>query len=179
MKKLFGKNVIAPNYNVEFDINSTDFSIVVSFKITKLSLGAWNTNLDFSSSDFRKNTGLWEYDVFEVFLQSRPGEKSISKPYLELEVSPAKQEFALWVLDPRKVLATPLDSQFDYTMEITGQIWKGRVIIPIENDFFKYSQFYAGVFSCLGKEREHFCHHQVEMEKVDFHRPDLFFKVEK
>lgn len=56
-----------------------------------------------------KNWGLWEYDVFEAFLSFADN----SLPYLELQVSPLNQKFALLIEEPRKTSAYPESCPFE------------------------------------------------------------------
>ncbi len=177
MKSLHEKNIIDPKHHIEYSVEVKELCVDFNFKVTKFNPEPWNTNPSFSKTEPYKNHKLWEHDVFEVFLQSRPGEKSTDQPYLEIQVSPAEQKLALWIIKPRQVSVTPLTEQFKSWSTLSDDIWEGKISIPLNNEILNHPHLFAGVFACLGANREHFCHHKVEMEKIDFHRPDLFFKI--
>ena len=76
-------------------------AITIEFQIQKRLGASWQSVANFSS-DYSKNWGLWNKDVIEAFLQLRTDENDLAAPYLEIQVSPLKQPFALIIKEPRK-----------------------------------------------------------------------------
>lgn len=146
-------------------------SVIVDFDVHADSL---NISNEFNKENW-DNPGLWDFDVVEVFIQK----KSSANHYLELQVSPADQKFALLVKTPRedyekviklasKAVATRTDSGFKASFNIELKD------IPGEGE-----EIFANFHACLGKKdsRSYFSYKLNEGKQADFHRPEFFERI--
>lgn len=127
-------------------------------------------------TDEYKNWGLWERDVFEVFL-TRQSEGDL--PYLELQVSPLNQKFALIIDKPRKDWRYPQVCPFESVTEISGGVWKSAFRIPINNIPGESKLIRGNLHGIIGEGRNHFSLNENKEAAPDFHRPDLFVELVK
>ncbi|MEX0799545.1 MAG: hypothetical protein WD025_08870 [Bacteriovoracaceae bacterium] len=125
-----------------------------------------------------KNWGLWEYDVFELFLTRANREA----PYLELQVSPINQKFALLIKRPREEWIYPESIPFSSVSKVEGGVWKCHLNVPVENIPGNSQEIYGNIHLIIGpesngKKRSHYSLNPNSEHKPDFHRPDLFVKL--
>lgn len=120
-----------------------------------------------------KNWGLWECDVFEAFLMFENAHE-----YLEIQVSPLGQKFALLVQEPRKRWSYPEKCPFESQVVRTGSKVKVKVLVALEaipGDF--NATLLGNMHAILHKERRHFSLLPNPEQIPDFHRPDLFLRL--
>jgi hypothetical protein len=154
---------LTQSYSIEYNPQITGSELIIDYIIT--SEQNWNTSTKFSS-DYFKNWGLWDFDVFEVFVLDKS--KSINS-YTEYQVSPLNQTFCLEVLKPREITYTPLEKEFYSQVTLDDTTWTGQLIIPISLS----GDYFVGVFSILGVNKEFFSNNPNK-GLPDFHRPELF-----
>lgn len=172
--KKHGMGVAAHTVKVEWSISSTE--VTIHFTVNKRSGRPWLSDEVFGS-DWAKNWGLWNKDVVEAFLQLRSHAEDLKAPYLEIQVSPLNQPFALIITEPRKVFAAPKALDFFHEVSVDGKQWKGtmKVTLPPE---LKGTEVYGGFFACLDQDpREYFALEPNPESAPDFHRPELFLPL--
>ncbi len=167
MKSLLSHPVnLTDSYKVEYEAFVENSNLIVEYNIqAKLD---WNCSNSFSS-DYFKNWGLWDFDVFEIFVQDKNQSQT---HYTEFQVSPLNQCFCLEIVRPREIFFTPLEKEFYSEVELNDNKWSGKLIIPVS----KNSDLYIGVFSMLGINKEFFSNNPNQ-GKPDFHRPELFMRL--
>lgn len=145
--------------------------VIVDFEITCEKL---HTNDSFNISGF-DNEGLWNFDVAEVFIQG----SGSSKHYLELQVSPLNQKFALNVLKSRKVTEKITDLSSDISSKLTSKGFSAKFIINASDIPGDISQLRAGFFACLGRpgNRSYYALNINNDSFPDYHRPELFIEI--
>ena len=164
MKKLLSHPAnLTQSYSIEYEPQIIQTELVIDYRIT--SEHEWNTSEKFSS-DYFKNWGLWDFDVFEVFVQDKSKSKLC---YTEYQVSPLNQTFCLEILKPREITYTPLEKEFYSQVTLEQNIWSGQLVIPID----KKGDYFIGIFSILGVNKEFFSNNP-NSGQPDFHRPELF-----
>lgn len=119
-----------------------------------------------------RNWGLWEKDVFEAFLV-----RGAELPYLELQVSPLGQRFALLISKPRKEFDYPERDVFEGSSIVDESGWKALMRVPLANIPGR-GELRANFHSIVGKSREHFSWSPNPERSPDFHRPELFLPLE-
>ncbi len=157
------------NAEIEVEWNIYNNQIDFLFKVTGYC--DFNTKDSFSN-DYSKNSGLWDYDVVEVFIS-----RSNRAPYLELQCSPLNQPFALVVEIPR--LKTKFPNKLDTNFEIISKKpWVTSISIPLSDIPGSGNILYGNCFSCLGsdKTRSYYALHINNEDLPDFHRPELFIE---
>ena len=121
------------------------------------------------------NEGLWNYDVVEVFVQ---GEGDVNE-YLEIQVSPLGQKFALYIHEPRvkTTHVTKLKSTAEAYDRQVG--WDAKFVIYADEIPGDFSKLRANFFACLGNHdyREYYALNINKEEFPDFHRPELFEEI--
>lgn len=150
----------------------------IEFQIQKRTGPAWNTDPVFSA-DWAKNWGLWNKDVFEAFLQLRKDEQDLRAPYLEIQLSPLNQPFALIITEPRQTFFAPKVLEYKTQVELADKLWSGsmNVLLPEE---LSGDLLYGGFFSCLNQDPREFYALQPNPEiNPDFHRPELFLNLDE
>jgi hypothetical protein len=152
--------------------------IIIQFSLQKRSSGAWVSNPSFSS-EYSKNWGLWDADVVESFLQLRQSPDDVTAPYLEIQVSPRNQPFALIITKPREKYYVPEGLDFKTHVEVGPRTWTAmmEVVLPAElpGEFL-----YGGFFACLSESPREFYALEPNPEiNPDFHRPELFLKLDE
>lgn len=117
-----------------------------------------------------ENWGLWEYDVFEAFLTRSEN----NLPYLEIQVSPLNQNFALTIEEPRNKTEYPKSMPFGSKSSLEGNVWKGEMTIPLENIPGDGKILKGNLHAILGQRRDHFSLNLNRGDAPDFHRPEYF-----
>lgn len=162
------------NYQVMSSIKIDDMKLIANFKV--LFSGELSTNEKFSL-DSVENWGLWEFDVVEIFI-CRNRDKV---PYLELQLSPLGQKFALVVKTPRKEFDYPKNINFDISSDIEDGVWLSQMKIDLDDIPGTAQEVMGNIHACLGVEgrREYFglSHFSDENGGPDFHRPQNFIKL--
>lgn len=148
--------------------------VSIDFSVTKRSNTPWVTDTSFGE-DWNKNWGLWNKDVVEAFLQLRADPLDLRAPYLEVQVSPLGQPFALLIVEPRKTFHPPAsDLVFTSHVTLEQRVWTAHMEITLPAEL-RGDLLYGGFFSCLLEgNREYYALELNPEEKPDFHRPELF-----
>lgn len=172
--KKHGPTVAAHTVKAEWSLKDQD--ILIQFTVNKRSSRPWLSDEVFTS-DWSKNWGLWNKDVVEAFLQLRSTPDDTKAPYLEIQVSPLNQPFALIITEPRKIFAAPKVLDFFHEVSIDGRSWKTTMKVTLPADL-KGTDLYGGFFACLDQDpREYFAFEPNPEQNPDFHRPELFLKL--
>ncbi len=151
--------------------------VTIEFQVQKRTSDAWLADTVFTS-DWSKNWGLWNKDVVEAFLQLRSHENDIKAPYLEIQVSPLNQPFALIIEEPRKTFHAPAKLNFVTESQTDGRSWTGKMTVELPEDLTG-DKLYGGFFSCLDHEpREFYALEPNPEANPDFHRPELFLPLD-
>lgn len=151
--------------------------IVLDFTVQKRMNTPWHTNPVFSS-DWSKNWGLWNNDVVEAFLQLRDDPLDLKAPYLEVQVSPLNQPFALIITEPRKSFHAPKVLDFSTQVSLEGKIWRAQLQVELPEEL-KGKKLFGGFFACLSHEpREFYALEPNPEQQPDFHRPELFLPLD-
>jgi hypothetical protein len=133
-----------------------------------------NINEKFSQDNF-DNFGLWDFDVVEVFIQK----ENKNNHYLELQISPANQKFALLIKKPRIETESysPLNSKISSTKTSSG--FKAEFFIHIDDIPGNSEHIKANFFCCLGPQenKSYFALNINQEVTPDFHRPELFISL--
>lgn len=125
--------------------------------------------------DTFKNWGLWETDVVELFISKSPQRT----PYLELQLSPLSQKFALVVETPRKYFSYPEELNITVKSRVGPGRWDGELLVPYEQIPGDSRELYGNFHACLGHSANR-CYYGFQInsdQHPDFHRPDLFKKL--
>lgn len=157
----------------------SDRKVVMDFTVTKRSSTPWVTDTSFGQ-DWNHNWELWNKDVVEAFLQLRRDPTDLRAPYLEVQVSPLGQPFALLIVEPRKVFHPP-GSDFTMTTSVNlePKTWTARMEVTLPSEL-RGDYLYGGFFSCLMEgNREYYALEPNPEDKPDFHRPDLFLPLDQ
>jgi hypothetical protein len=174
MQLFLKKHGPGPAYHsvkVDYQLQGNDLSM--NFSVQKRTGDAWASDSGFTS-DWKKNWGLWNKDVVEVFLQLRNHSDEVNAPYLELQVSPLNQPFALIITEPRKVFFPPEKLEMTHQTDLKDRLWNTQLNVKLPNEL-RGQMVYGGFFSCLeATPREYYALFPNSEEKPDFHRPDLF-----
>ena len=166
------KNRIKVSWKRELD------KVIIDFEAQKRLSEEWHTDSAFTS-DWSKNWGLWNKDVVEVFLQLRANDQDTKAPYLEIQVSPLNQPFALIITEPRKVFYAPKELTFTHSVTVEGRLWTAHMEVILPKDL-KGTHLYGGFFSITGYEPREFYALEPNPEATpDFHRPELFLSLDE
>lgn len=172
--KKHGPGPAAHRIKVEWEVRER--TVTMKFIVSKRTSRPWLIDPAFTP-DWSKNWGLWNKDVVEAFLQLRSSENDLTAPYLEIQVSPANQPFALIIKEPRKVFHAPPKLDFQHEVSIEGREWAATmtVILPEE---LSGTEVYGGFFACLDHDpREYYALELNPEANPDFHRPELFLPL--
>lgn len=167
-----------PGHRLKVNWQREDDKVVIEFEVQKRFAHPWLSD-PLMTNDWSKNWGLWNKDVVETFLQLRSTPEDIDAPYLEIQVSPLNQPFALIITEPRKTYFPPKTLNFKTEVNVTEKLWTGKmeVILP---DELKGKNLYGGFYACLSTDPREFYALDPNSESTpDFHRPDLFLKLEE
>lgn len=149
----------------------SDDNLIISYNVEANDL---NLNKDFNEKNW-DNWGLWEHDVVEAFIQK----DNPNNHYLELQVSPLNQKFALMVYKPREAFEKIIELPVKTKANITKGGFKASFEIPLTVIPGKGSMVKGNLHACLGKshEREYFSLKLNPEAKPDFHRPEYFSDI--
>lgn len=165
------------HHSLKVSWSRSEDSVQIDFQVQKRDGSPWVTSDEFGE-DWRKNWGLWDKDVFEAFLQLRNSPDDIRAPYLEVQVSPLNQAFALLIVEPRKTFHAPEKLDLKTSVETEGRSLKASLTVKLPNEL-RGNFLFGGFFSCLGESpREFFALEPNPEEKPDFHRPELFVALD-
>lgn len=149
----------------------------INFSVQKRSGSEWLSDPVFTE-DYQKNWGLWNKDVIEAFLQLRQNPEDTKAPYLELQVSPLNQPFALIITEPRLKFYAPNPLDYKTTVTVEGKNWSGTMEVKLP-DALKGTLLYGGFFACLSQgPREFYALEPNPENNPDFHRPELFLGLD-
>lgn len=149
----------------------------IIWKMNLTPVRAWHVNPKFGE-DPRKNWELWNWDVVEAFLQLRSHPEDIKAPYLELQISPRGQLLCLVILRPREAFYTPLKFQCTSSIRALEDGLETLVEVELPEEFVG-DELWGGLFSCLGvSPREYYASNPNPEERPDFHRPELFLRLD-
>jgi hypothetical protein len=159
---------------VEWDVHNLD--VTIQFVVTKRSARPWLSDPVFTH-DFSKNWGLWNKDVVEAFLQLRKHPDDLKAPYLEIQVSPLNQPFALIITEPRKTFHAPKVLDILHEVAVEGKSWTSTFKLTLPRDLSGI-HLYGGFFACLDHDpREFYALEPNPENNPDFHRPELFLPL--
>jgi len=168
-----------PLHRIQASWSKVDRKVTIEFQIQKRTGPEWNSD-ELFTNDWSKNWGLWNKDVFEAFLQLRKDEADIKAPYLEIQVSPLNQPFALVIQEPRKTYFPPKELDFKTEItELSTKIFAGKMEVLLPNEL-QGELLFGGFFSCLNQApREYYALEPNPENSPDFHRPELFLSLEE
>lgn len=155
-------------------VSASEISII--FEVQKRHSRTWYGDSKFGDN-YKENWGLWNFDVVEAFLQFRKNENDLTAPYLEVQVSPLNQPFALVITEPRKVFHAPENLVMHTHVELDEKNWKAEFKVTLPQEI-QGTHLYGGFFACLGNGPREFYALEPNTEAApDFHRPDLFLPL--
>lgn len=169
--KKHGAGTACHSIKVQYELKGSELTL--QYTVQKRTSKAWLSDPAFTH-DWSKNWGLWNKDVVEAFLQLRSHADDVTAPYLEIQVSPLNQPFALIITEPRKIFHAPKELDFFHEVVVEGRALTAtmKVILPAE---LKGSMLYGGFFACLESDpREYYALEPNPEANPDFHRPELF-----
>lgn len=163
---------------VELEVSTSfrDNLVEITFDYNRY-LSSWNLLPEFSKDKSYKNWKMWEYDVFEIFLQFRKNENDIKAPYVEMQATPLSQKLNLLIIKPRSICQILLYDQFE--IKLSDNEKKITFKIDLNELEIKKTPFlYGGFFSCLGIEPKRKYFSSIELKgKLDFHQPMNFVRI--
>lgn len=152
--------------------------VEIDFQVQKRNSDPWYAE-DTFTSDWNKNWGLWNTDVVEAFLQLRKNPEDVRAPYLEIQVSPLNQPFALVIVEPRLQFHPPVNLVFETRSTTEGRSWSAHMKVTLPSDL-QGDLLYGGFFSCLSFDpREYYALEPNPEAAPDFHRPELFLPLDQ
>lgn len=152
-------------YSPSFEVLDMGKSIKLKYSVSSQS--GFRTNDDFAL-DTIENWGLWEYDVIEIFLTYNKSQ------YLELQVSPLNQKFALLISKPRVDFKYPKEIKVESKVNLSKTQWGGEFNINKKDIPQGELNLKGSVFAILGDPREYYAINPNPEDSADFHRPELF-----
>jgi len=165
------------NYSVEFEISEKRHYLEIHFSVIS-HLNSWNTS-ELFSHDPRKNWGLWEKDVVEVFWQNRKNSHDHIAPYFEWQSTPNHKNFCLEVTKIRTCYHTPMNCPVQFVPgQTTPTHWHTTIKVP-PSFYSQQNHPYLGIFAILGpsRKRQYYSLNAQKMLKPDFHRPEFFLPL--
>jgi hypothetical protein len=151
--------------------------VTIDFKVQKRNSSPWISDPSFTE-DYKQNWGLWEKDVVEAFLQLRSHPGEVHAPYLELQVSPRNQPFALVIVEPRLQYFPPQELKLRTEAATDPRSWTAKIEVTLPPTL-KGDLLYGGFFACLsGEPREFYASEPNPEPKPDFHQPALFLPLD-
>jgi hypothetical protein len=156
-------------YLANYSMFESEDAIFFEFEI--ISKEGFYTSNEFKLDSY-ENWGLWEYDVVEVFL-------TYAKTYLEVQLSPLGQTFALLIHEPRKDFKYPQSFEFTSVAEIKDNTWIAKIEIKKKDipGYERDAKLKGNIFAILGKDREFYALNPNLDEIPNFHRPELFLEL--
>lgn len=117
--------------------------------------------------------GLWEYDVFEIFIVRPDGS------YIEVEVGPGGQ-YLVYTFPRYREYITQGEQPLAYTYTMEGKYWKGVCTIPIELVGGSLSDVRWNFYTIRERAgaREYSAWHSMSGIEPDFHRTECFAAVQ-
>jgi hypothetical protein len=172
--KKHGPGHAGHSLKVEWEVDGLD--VILQFTVQKRSSRPWLSD-EVLTHDWAKNWGLWNKDVVEAFLQLRTDAQDLKAPYLEIQVSPLNQPFALIITEPRKIFHAPKILDFIHEVSVEQKVWNATMKLKLPSEL-RGSLVYGGFFACLDHEpREFYALEPNPEQQPDFHRPELFFPL--
>jgi hypothetical protein len=172
--KKHGPVVAGHTIKVEWAVSHEEAEI--TFTVNKRSSRPWLSDPAFTD-DWSKNWGLWNKDVVEAFIQLRQTSDDIKAPYLEIQVSPLNQPFALIIVEPRKSFHAPKELEYSHEVTVENRSWTSVMKFKLPSELQGTLPF-GGFFACLDQEpREYFALEPNPENNPDFHRPELFLPL--
>jgi hypothetical protein len=151
-------------------------TLTLNFEVKKRTKKPWLVDEAFTS-DWSKNWGLWNKDVVEAFIQLRPDANDTKAPYLEVQLSPLNQPFALIIYEPRVNFQAPKSFELKSESQIEGSLWKAQLDLTLPQELAG-NEIFGGFFACLGSDpREYYALEPNPENNPDFHRPELFLPL--
>lgn len=168
------------HHTVKVEWNRVGRNVTINFTVKKRDGSEWFADPNMSH-DWAKNWGLWNNDVVEGFLQLRKDPNDLTAPYLEIQVSPLNQPFALIITEPRKTFFPP--EKLNFTTECQGEdrTWTGKMTVELPENL-QGEILFGGFFACLGPTgdtREFYALNPNPEKNPDFHRPELFVNLDQ
>lgn len=164
------------DHRIKVDWQVSGRVVTLEFQIQKRMGPPWQTDEVFTE-DWSKNWGLWNKDVVEAFLQLRKNPEDTKAAYLEIQLSPLNQPFALIVTDPRKTFFAPKNLIHTSEVILTDKMWTAKLEVTIPEEIAG-DLIFGGFFACLGATaREYYALNPNPEMNPDFHRPDLFLSL--
>ena len=162
----FDSNKNKQDLSIQLEEKQHRFEVSFSFPIAR------NINQLFPLT--HSQWGLWDFDVFEIFIQKRFSPKQFDNPYTEFQISPLGQFFILEILKRRELHYTPLHQPFSFESKME-HCWNGFITFPKEQGV----EYYFNFTSIQGppEERNHYASVGDFTKPADFHCPHLFRKV--
>ena len=157
-------------YTAQFEASLKDDRLSFSFEVSTVN-DAFHCSSEFALDHFQ-NWGMWDYDVMEFFIANCK-----DAPYLELQLSPLNQAFALIITEPRKSWHYPSEwSEFDHRVEVVKNVWKGSISIEVEKipNFKNGDSLFINAFGVFGSDKEYYAWNPNPEKTPDHHRPELF-----
>lgn len=165
-------------HSIKINFSRVDRLVTIDFEVKKRVSAAWQTDSVFTQ-DWSKNWGLWNKDVVEAFLQLRESDTDLNAPYLEIQVSPLNQPFALIITEPRKTFFPPATLSFSSSSSVEGKIWTGKMEVTLPAEL-KGTKLYGGFFSILSSDPKEYYALELNPESnPDFHRPEFFLALDE
>jgi hypothetical protein len=163
-------------HRIKVEWNIEERNVSIKFTVSKRTSRPWLTDPIFTQ-DWSKNWGLWNKDVVEAFLQLRSTPDDLKAPYLEIQISPSNQPFALIIVEPRKTFHSPEILDFSHEVGLEGREWSATMNVVLPDDLVG-SEVYGGFFACLDEDpREYYALEPNPENNPDFHRPELFLPL--
>jgi hypothetical protein len=164
------------DHRIKVDWQATGRVITLEFQVQKRIGPPWQTDEVFNQ-DWSKNWGLWNKDVVEAFLQLRQNPEDTTAPYLEIQISPLNQPFALIVTEPRKTFFAPKKLEYKSEVTLTDKLWTTKLEVTVPEEV-SGDLLFGGFFACLGTNtREYYALNPNPEMNPDFHRPELFLSL--
>lgn len=161
--------------------NPLNYEVFTSFSVAESRFyfeahikGRTHTSDQFSREAFN-NWNLWDFDVFELFLSRLHPEQH----YLELQISPLGQKFALLIKKPRKEYEEIAPKDLRYSAELHDNGFTVKGSLALDDIPGKEKTIKGNLHACLGP-REQRCFFGLKInpeDKADFHRPDNFIQL--
>ena len=153
------------DHRIKVDWQVTGRVVVIEFVVQKRIGPPWQTDEVFDF-DWSKNWGLWNKDVVEAFLQLKKNEEDTKAPYLEIQLSPLNQPFALIVTEPRKKFFSPKNLIYKSEVTLTDKIWTAKLEVTLPDEV-SGEHLYGGFFACLGAStREYYALNSNQFAKI-------------
>lgn len=165
------------HYQLKVELKSEHLQKIITVTCQAPLGSAWHTQDSFDI-DSRKNWGLWNFDVIEIFWQNRQEANQVQAPYHEWQIAPNNKSFCLDISLPSISYSTPLICPIKFQSQIQQSKWIASFIIPeIVYKNFKFP--YLGVFAILGQgpDKAYYALNLPVTSKPNFHLPQFFLPI--